>query len=277
MSASPVLDAFPRRPIGLVTTPGRKRGRIIGLVVCLLLFGPSLYWGVVRGTEASLRGDLRERGVMAVETRDAGGGTCTVRRARISGDETPQGCDFTISYTLRAEEGGGERQGQVHIEGRSPIFTPAAYYDPQDPSRVMLKPEIDRDPSWSQQATPFLLLLLPLGALLWWWATGRGGLAKAAASPDPLIALIEKAIRQMPANKLTIHFRPEGQSHVSVTTFGPGEEPLLVRPPAGVPEGQQWVLALRSPKGRSYALDARLRELDLTGEERAAIHNAARA
>jgi hypothetical protein len=274
MSASPVLDAFPRRPIGLVTTPGRKRGRIVGLIVCLLLFGPSLYWGVVRWNEASLRGDLRERGVMAAATGDADG-TCTSRRGRISGDETPQGCDFTITYTLRPQEGGGARTGQVHLDGSAPIFTPTAYYDPRDPSRVMLKPEIDRDPGFSQWAAPFLLLLLPFGALLWWWLTGRGGLAKAAASPDPLIAPIEKAIRQMPANRLTVHFKPEGQAHASVTTFGPGEEPLLVRAPAGAPEGQQWVLALRSPKGRSYALDARLRDLDLTGEERAAIHNAA--
>lgn len=273
MSASPVLDAFPRRPIGLVTAPQRRRGRILALVFCLLLFGPSLYWGVVRWNEASLRGDLRERGVMAAATGDADG-TCTARRGRLSGEETAQGCDFTVTYTLRPEEGGGERTGQVHVEGRAPIFTPTAYYDPQDPSRVMLKPEIDRDPSFSQWAAPFLLLLLPLGALLWWWATGRRGLAKAAASPDPLIAPIEKAIRQMPANRLVVHFRAEGQPRVSVTTFRPGEEPLFVRPPAGAPEGQQWLLALRSPKGTAYALDAGLRDLDLTDQERDAIYAA---
>jgi len=50
---------------------------------------------------------------------------------------------------------------------------------------------------------------------------------------------------------------------------------LLVRPPAGAPEGEQWLLALRSPKGRAYALDANLRDLDLTEAERAAIRNAA--
>ena len=274
MSVSPVLDAFPRRPIGLVTTPQRRRGRTIGLIVCLLLFGPSLYWGVVRWNEASLRTDLRERGVMAAATGDAEG-TCTSRRGRLSGSETPSGCDFTVTYTLRPEEGGGERTGQVHLEGRAPIFTPAAYYDPRDPSRVMLKPELDRDPGWSQQATPFLLLLLPLAGLLWWWGTGRRGLAAAAARPDPLIAPIEKAVRQMPANRLTVHFRPEGATRAFATTFGPGEEPLLVRPPAGAPEGQQWVLALRSPPGRPYALDAGLTQLELSEEERAAIRSAA--
>lgn len=274
MSESPVLDAFPRRAIRLAATPGRRRARIVGLIFCLLLFGPSLYWGAVRWHEASLRADLRERGVMAAETR-GGDGSCSARRSRLSGDETPLGCDYEIAYVLRPEHGGGERTANVHLEGDSPIFTPPIYYDPRDPSRAMLKPEIDRDPSFSQWAAPYLLLLLPLAALLWWWFSGRHGLARAAARPDPLIAPIDSAVRQMPANRLTVRFRPEGQANLSVTTFGPGVEPLLVRPPAGAPEGQQWLLALRSPKGRCYALDAGLADLDLTEEERSAIRNAA--
>ena len=274
MSASPVLDAFPRRPISLVTTPQRRRGRIVGLIVCLLLFGPSLYWGVVRWNEASLRADLRERGVMAAETK-GGDGSCSARRSRLSGSETPIGCDYTVTYVLRPEEGGGERQAQVHLEGSSRIFTPSIYYDPRNPDRAMFQPEMEREPGFSQQATPFLLLLLPLAGLLWWWGTGRRGLRAAAARPDPVIAPIEKVIRQLPANRLTIHFRPPGTDRPCGTTFGPGEEPLLVRPPAGAPEGEQWVLALRSPKGRPYALDAGLKELELSEEERAAIYNAA--
>ena len=144
MSVSPVLDAFPRRPIALVTTPQRRRGRIIGLFFCLLLFGPSLYWGAVRWHEARLRADLRERGVMAAATGNAEG-SCTTFRRRLTGTERPNGCSFDISYTLRPEEGGGERQATVWLDGRAPIFTPTAWYDPQDPSRVMLRPEIDRD------------------------------------------------------------------------------------------------------------------------------------
>lgn len=274
MSAAPVLLAFPRRPIGLVTTPARRRARIIGLVFCLLLFGPSLYWGVVRWNEASLRADLRERGVMAASTGDADG-SCTSRRSRLSGTETPQGCDFTVSYTLRPEEGGGERMAQVHLDGRSPIFTPSVYYDPQDPSRAMLKPEMDRDPGFSQVTAPYWLLLLPLACLLWWWAASRRGLAAAAASPNPVIAPIEKGVRQMPANRLILHFRPPGDPRTWITALGPGEEPLLVRPPAGAAEGEQWLLALRSPKGKAYALDAGMKDLDLSEEERAAIRNAA--
>ena len=274
MSASPVLDAFPRRPIGLVTTPQRKRSRIIGLVFCLLLFGPSLYWGLVRWNEASLRADLRERGVMAAETGRAEGSCSTLRR-RISGAETAQGCNFTITYTLREEEGGGERQADVYLSGSAPILTPSVWYDPQDPSRAMLRPEIDRDPSWSQQWAPFLLLLLPLIGFLWWWFTGRAGLAKAAANPDPVIAPIEQSTRHMASNRLTIQFRPPGATKLSVEPYRPGVEPLLVRPPAGAPGDQQWVLALRSPKGRYYALDSNLSDLDLGEAERAAIFNAA--
>ena len=274
MSTSPVLDVFPRRPIALVTTPARRRNRIIGLVLCLLLFGPSLYWGYQAWSSQALRADLREHGVMAAETMDAEG-SCTSRRSRLSGNETPVSCDYIVTYRLRPEEGGRVRQAPVHLDGASPIFTPTAYYDPADPGRVMLKPEIDRDMTWSELLGPFFLLLLPLVALLWWWATGRGGLAKAAARPNPLIAPVERAVRQLPANRLNVHFRPPGDARAGYKSFGPGEEPLLVRPPAGAAQDEQWLLALRSPTGRAYALDAEMKDLDLTDEERAAIRSAA--
>jgi hypothetical protein len=139
----------------------------------------------------------------------------------------------------------------------------------------MLKPEMDRDMTWSELLGPIFLLILPLGALLWWWGAGRSGLAKAAASPNPVLAPIEKVVRQMPVNRLTLHFRPPGDPRSWVTTLGPGEEPLLVRPPAGAAPGEQWLLTLRSPKGRAYALDAGMKDLDLSEEERAAIRSAA--
>src|SRR5205085_8774824 len=112
MSASPVLDVFPRRPIALVTTPARRRGRIIGLIFCLLLFGPSLYWGYKAWSGQALRADLRAHGVMAAWTGDMDG-SCTSRRSRLSGSETPISCDYTLTYGLRPEEGGGERQAEV--------------------------------------------------------------------------------------------------------------------------------------------------------------------
>lgn len=274
MSAYPVLNAFPRRPIALVTTPGRRRARIIGLILCLLLFGPSLYWGYKAWSGQALRLDLRDHGVLAAETMDADG-SCTSRRSRLSGTETPLSCDYTLTYRLRPEEGGEVRQAPVHLDGASPIFTPSAYYDPADPGRVMLKPEMDRDMTWSELLGPIFLLLLPLACLAWWWGTARRGLAAAAANPNPLIAPVEKAVRQMPANRLILHVRPAGDTRAWITALGPGEEPLLVRPPPGAAEGEQWLLALRSPKGKAYALDAGMKDLDLTEQERAAIRNAA--
>jgi hypothetical protein len=274
MSASPVLIAFPRRPIALVTTPARKRARIIGLIFCLLLFGPSLYWGYKAWSGQALRMDLRDHGVMAAETMDADG-SCTSRRSRLSGTETPLSCDYTLTYRLRPEEGGAVRQAPVHLDGASPIFTPSAYYDPADPGRVMLKPEMDRDMTWSELLGPIFLLLLPAAGLAWWWGSARRGLAAAAANPDPVIAPVEKAIRQMPANRLILHVRPPGDARSWSTALGPGEEPLLVRPPAGAAEGEQWLLALRSPKGRPYALDSGMKDLELSEAERAAIRQAA--
>src|SRR5207237_6425590 len=143
---------------------------------------------------------------------------------------------------------GGERQAEVHLDGGRLYLTPSAYYDPADPSRVMLKPEMDRDMTWSELLGPVFLLLLPLIGLLWWWGTGRNGLAKAAANPNPVIAPIERAVRQLPANRLNVHFRPAGDARAGYRSFGPGEEPMLVRPPAGSAQGEQWLLALRSPK-----------------------------
>jgi hypothetical protein len=139
----------------------------------------------------------------------------------------------------------------------------------------MLKPEMDRDMTWSELLGPIILLLLPLAGLAWWWGTARRGLAAAAARPDPVIAPVEKAIRQMPSNRLILHFRPVGDTRSWITALGPGEEPLLVRPPAGAAEGEQWLLALRAPRGKAYALDAGMKDLELSEAERAAIRNAA--
>jgi len=274
MDASPVLDAFPRRPIALVTTPARRRARIVGLILCLLLFGPALYWGYQAWSGQALRMALRDHGVMAAGTGDMDG-SCTSRRSRLSGSETPISCDYTLTYWLRPEEGGGQRQAQVYLDGGRLYLTPPAYYDPADPGRVMLKPEMDRAMTWSELLGPPFLLLLPLSCLLWWWSTGRLGLAKAAASPDPVIAPIERAVRQLPANRLNVHFRPPGDARTGFRSFGPGDEPMLVRPPAGAADGEQWLLVLRSPGGQAYALDADLTDLDLTDAERAAIRNAA--
>jgi hypothetical protein len=49
----------------------------------------------------------------------------------------------------------------------------------------------------------------------------------------------------------------------------------MIAPPPGSPPGEEWALALLSPNGRPYLLDARLAWLDLSEEERAAVLAAA--
>jgi hypothetical protein len=268
-----LIDLFPQRPLRLRTDPKRTRLRALGLAASVLLALPALYWGSQAVGSAMLRADLKARGVRAAETMDAGG-SCTSRRSRLSGTESAIGCWFDITYRLRPEEGGEERTAQAHLEGRAPIFTPTAIYDPQDPSRVMLEPEMERSMTWSELIGPIALLLLPAVALLAFFATSRRGLAKAARNPDPVIVPVEKVIRQ--PGRTTIHSRMPGAQRPHADTFRNPETALLVPPPAGSPADQQWVLALKSPQGRHYVLDSQLAWLDLPEDERNRVLSAAR-
>jgi len=260
-----VTEVFPRRPLRLASDPKRTRNRALLLALAALLALPSLYWGNQAWQSTSLRADLRARGVRAPETLGAKG-DCTARRSRLSGSERPIGCWFTLSYRLRPEEGGAVREAQVHIEGRPSIFTPPAIYDPRDPGRVMLEPELERAMTWSELLGPLFLLLLPATALLVFFATSRRGLAKAAANPEPVIVPVEKAIRQ--PGKLYLHIRAPGAARPTVDVFATPALPLQVLPPEGASDDRQWVLALKSPGGRHYVLDSELARLDLTKEER---------
>jgi hypothetical protein len=268
-----IIDLFPRRPLALRQDPARRRKRLLQLVGVIALALPGCYWGYQSVHSQLLRSDLRARGVRAAETMDAEG-DCTSRRSRISGSETPIDCWFEISYRLRPEEGGAVRTGAAHLEGRAPIFTPAAIYDPRDPGRMMLEPEVERAVTWSEILGPIFLLLFPAIGLLVFFAVSRRGLARAARNPDPVIVAVEKVIRQ--PRKLLLHTRLPGAARVRVDSFAQPEEPLLVPPPPGAPDGQQWVLALRAPGGGHYVLDSRLARLDLPEDERNRLLSAAR-
>jgi len=268
-----VVEAFPRRPLRLAPNPKRRNGRMLLLVVTLLSALPALYWGGQAWSSQQLRSELRARGVHAAETMDADG-ECTSRRSRISNSSRPIGCWFTVSYRLRPEEGGGVRQNQMHLEGDSPIFTPPVVYDPQNPDRAMLQPEMERDMTWSELVGPFALLLIPGVLLLVFFATSRKGLAAAAANPEPIVVAVEKAVRNQ--GRFYLHTRAPGADKAAVDSFSAPMMPLLVAPPPGASGEQQWALALRSPKGRHYVLDSELALLDLTTAERSAVLAAAR-
>ena len=268
-----VIDLFPRRPLRLRTDPKRTKRRILLLAATLLLALPALYWGYQSAHSFMLRADLTARGVRAAETMDAEG-DCTSRRNRISGEERPIDCWFDVTYRLRPEEGGAVRTAPAHLEGRPPIFTPTAIYDPQDPDRVMLEPEMERAMTWSELLGPVFLLLFPAIALLFFFAASRRGLAKAARNPDPVIVPVEKVIRQ--PGRLIVHTRAPGAPRPYADSFANPETALQVPPPLGAPADQQWVLALKSPNGRHYVLDSQLAWLDLPDDERNRLLSAAR-
>jgi len=86
-----VIDLFPRRPLALRADPARTRRHLLLLVATALLALPALYWGYRSAESAMLRADLKARGVRAAETMDAEG-SCTSRRSRAGGGESPIGC-----------------------------------------------------------------------------------------------------------------------------------------------------------------------------------------
>jgi len=271
MSDVPVVQAFPKRPIALKVVAGDARRRKLMLVGALLLFLPLVWYGYSTLQRWSLRDDLRERGVKA-EVLNAEG-SCLSRRG-ISGD-TPRGCDYDIRYAVRPEHGGGEREASVYLPGAPPlVFAPSVLYDPQDPARVMTERAVQQDDRIVDIAIPTVLLtLLPLIALLVWFATGKGALRQAAAAPRPAIVAIERAVRRQ--GRLDVWFRkPDGKGQ-GLRSFRRGG-PLLVAPPAGAPPDQQWALALLAANGHPLLLDETLAELELTEVEREAIYRAAR-
>lgn len=268
-----VIDLFPRRPLALRADPARTRRRLLLLAATALLALPALYWGYRSAESAMLRADLKARGVRAAETMDAEG-NCTSRRSRAGGGESPIGCALNVTYRLRPEEGGAVMTAPVHLEGSAPIFTPSAIYDPKDPSRVMLEPEMARAMTWSELLGPLFLLLLPAATLLAFFGSSRRGLARAARNPDPVIVPVEKVIRQ--PRKTIVHTRAPGAAQPFADSFTAPELPLVVPGPAGAPAEQQWVLALKEPGGRHHVLDSRLAWLDLTDDERNRLLSAAR-
>ena len=265
-----VLDAFPKRALKPVTAPGYARKRILGLFITVLLVLPSLYLFNKVASEASLRRDLRARGVEA-EILDSDG-RCTSRR-QITGDN-PLGCNLEISYRTEKDHGGETLTADVWLDGSAPIFTPPAVYDPQDPSRVMLKPEVERDAEPDEFILALVLLALPAAGLLLWFATGQGRLAKAARQPRPMLVRIERVVGQQ--NWAEYWVRPDGAGDDVRALLPISQKPFLVQPPGGAAEGA-WALALRDHKGRPLMMDEGLSSLDFTSEERQVLRAAASA
>jgi len=266
MNHAAVIDAFPRRPVTLLPDPQRKKSGRRWLIGLLLLLLPGLYWGWSLWETGQLRTELRARGVEAdVLSAD---GNCWSRR-QISGDN-PRGCNLEIEYAVRAEHGGGTRRADVWLDGRRPVFTPPALYDPADPDRVMLKPEAERDGRWTEWIGVPILLLFPIAGLALMFATRKNPLEAALADPRPVTVPVDRFVRQ--GNMLQVWYRKApGETKEWLQAFPQGSEPFLVNPPAGSAEDKPWALALLHPKGRPIILDRALSQLELSSEERARL------
>lgn len=268
---APVLDAFPRRPIGLANAAKTARSRRLWLIGAILLLLPIIYVAYSAWQRTSLRADLVARGVDADVLRAEG--SCLSRRS--PSGSTPRGCTYSITYQLRDEEGGGTREGSIFVPGAGPrVFAPPARYDPQDPSRIMSVADIER-------GEPFMNVAVPIGlfgglaalALLVWYSMGRKSLAAAAAAPQPVLVPVRRAAVADKTNILQVWFeRPDGSE--GRQNFA-GHGPLYVQPPAQSAPDASLALSLAGPKG-PILLSQDLRELELTDAERAAVIAAAR-
>ena len=269
MAGSPVLDAFPKRPLVPVTAPGHSRKRLVGLLIVLLLVLPSAFLFFKVAREDALRSDLRARGAQTSVLSSEG--RCTSRR-QISGDE-PLGCNLTITYRAR-EEGDQLLTADVWLDGDSPrIFTPDAVYDPVDPSRVMLKPEVDREREPDEFVLALILLALPAFGLLVWFAGGKGRLAKAASNPQPQLVQIDRAVAQQ--RWVEYWVRPGGLGEPVRSVMPASQRPFLVAPPEEESGDRLWALALLDSRGKPFLLDENLSLLDFTTQERQALRTAA--
>ncbi len=156
-------------------------------------------------------------------------------------------------------------EADVWLDGRQPIFTPPALYDPADPSRVMLKPEAERDLRWSEWIGVPFALAIPLAGLLLWLFGRKHQLEGAVGDPRPVTVPVEKMVRR--GALLEVWFRePAGKERLQV--FPQGKMPYLVNPPPDDGSDRPWALALLSPRGRPVLLDNELSELELSDEER---------
>jgi hypothetical protein len=265
MNQSAVIDAFPRRPIALIKSPDDAKARMKWLAILLLLLLPGLYWGWSLHETSEFKQYLRTSGAEA-EVLSADG-NCFSRR-QISGDN-PRGCNFEIEYVLRPEHGGQTLRADVWHDGARPIFTPPALYDPADPSRVMLRPEAERDYRWTEWIGVPIALLIPLAGLLLWFLSRNDPLEAALADPRPVAVPVERFARLK--NALQVWFRREPGGKELLQVFPVGATPFLLSPPGGNPDERPWALALLAANGRPLLLDSELRRLDLTGEERSRI------
>jgi hypothetical protein len=258
-----LLEAFPRRPF--VLKPGR--GAIGGWLLAvggMLLFGGFIAMLAIEVAPA-IRDDfaVRERAQPAPAARISEG-RC---RSRVF---LFQSCELTITW--RDKDGTGTRKvTYMFVEPHMGSWTALPMMDPARPGLVTTDLGLDR--LWNRVATAVGGLVLGLALigglfLAAWKGQGKSGREKALAG---------RTLEAVP-----VEFRGWGEGPTWRVADERGqvfEWPVRKSDkPFVLDETRSLVLALReTPGGRAFPLDAKLRFVKLTREERAHIEAARRA
>lgn len=263
-----LIDAFPRRPIGLSEkAKGAQTTKVLLVLAAIPLAITAVFVVLILG-QFSLYRDLGERGVEATTLNLDG--SCTTRR--ISGNTS---CYYAARYQLRPQEGGGEREGSVHFYQR-PITVmgslPPTLYDPQDPSRILTRDDLEAGVGtgyYAGIAAPLAFALLFLGLAL---AQKRKERRMGSAQGTPVLVPVTDVVRRMPVNEVSVTYRDPGSGKTKVFRFDPKVQPFLVTSGSGSEATE--MLALRAEDGGLYPIDSDLAFLDLSEDERRTVLSA---
>ncbi len=256
-----VLDVFPRRPLKL-RSHGTSLRPDLWVLGVLLVFVVMMFFDF-RDQMPALIDDLRLQGATpAVQAGVGEGGKCETNRGLTT-------CDFSAQYRTAD---GRDLERRLHystlfqeVDDKQP-FT--VRYDPRAPGHI--------SSSWGVRLLPNrllaqLLALALLGLVLigggWeiaWRYRSRKSLQLAGAQPTPIVARFVKVHPSRGHADLRFKwtYPATGIEQEDKTRFGRGVQPFWLD------AAKTQMLALASPDGHAHLLDAGLREVGLTDEER---------
>lgn len=259
---SPVLSAFPHRPLTL--KPGRgTAGAWVLAILGLLMFGGFFVLLAVQVVPA-IREDLsiRAAAVPASQVRITNG-RCRSRLALM------QDCSMTLNW--RGKDGPQSRQvSYMFVEPHLGDWTVVPMMDPARPDLVTTDLGLDRLTNRILTAAGFTIFVI---AVLFGMALV---LRKAQAKSREVRALSGRMLQPVPVrfleatNAQGLHWRvADERGNAYEWPVGKRDKPFLLD------EQQGLVLALRDPAGGpAFPLDEKLRLVELTPEERARIEQA---
>ena len=255
-----VLEAFPRR--ALVLKPGRRSiGAWLTSLIGIVLFGGFLAMIAV-DVGPAIRDDFALRGGAQVAT----GARITEGRCR-SRMFLFQSCEITIAW--RDKDGAQTRKTTtMFVEPHMGSWSAVAMADPARPGLVTTDLALDR--LWNRVATAaglgVVVLVLMVGLVVLAWRATRmaGGVKLLSGRPLVPVAVAFRGWGQPPTWKVA-----DEHGQVFEWPVRKSDKPFVLDETRGL------VLALRDPAGGpAFPLDEKLRFVELTPPERAAIEAA---